>query len=737
MLYMTISLVVGIIFTSVYFILKKKGKDLNKYLKVVSVILFLSVIMTLYYDYAIDTVKYKSNILFNPAKTIFMVLLRSWTPTVVAFAIFNQFYKNKHLKNINLFILPLITVLNLIFFESNLVAMFGFSDTYFINYRTYGFIIMIGITAFLSFVNISNAVENKEFKINVKEVLVSIGFFILAIFAFIQPSILQILFKKANASVDDLNIYHRLTIYATVFFLVLIYVLFRDKSDEDKHLLLSVLTYSALYQYFYMTRSGLGALPFHLCNTAIVMMFLAHVFNLKGLFYFTYFVNVLGAAFAILMPNVLSDVISMSSIHFWFNHFYAFVIPILGVALHRFPRPTLNMIYRAIGFFTLYFVFVIIINAWFNNYQEVDYFFTYSDFIPNKAPQLIGPIKYKFILDIEIGLLRFRFFYLYQLGFYIVFIILMFITWVIYDFLYKVSDRHYELLQKKKKRKMDMLNIGDLKEGFTMQDPLNEEAIGMIKFDNFTKKYAGAKVNAVENFSLEVEAGEVFGFIGHNGAGKSTAIKSLVGIQSITSGSIIVDGYDINKQPIEAKLRIGYVSDNHAVYEKLTGREYVNYVADLYLVNQEDRDARIEKYTKMFNLTDAIDREIKGYSHGMKQKLVVIASLIHNPKVWVLDEPLTGLDPTSAFQIKEVMAEHARNGNIVFFSSHVIEVVEKICHRIGIIGRGKLIGVYEIDKLQDQGLTLEALYMKHVAMSNINVDAPGAKIELKDIKGSR
>ena len=120
----------------------------------------------------------------------------------------------------------------------------------------------------------------------------------------------------------------------------------------------------------------------------------------------------------------------------------------------------------------------------------------------------------------------------------------------------------------------------------------------MIKFDNFTKKYAGAKVNAVENFSLEVEAGEVFGFIGHNGAGKSTAIKSLVGIQSITSGSIIVDGYDINKQPIEAKLRIGYVSDNHAVYEKLTGREYVNYVADLYLVNQEDRDARIENILK-------------------------------------------------------------------------------------------------------------------------------------------
>lgn len=165
--------------------------------------------------------------------------------------------------------------------------------------------------------------------------------------------------------------------------------------------------------------------------------------------------------------------------------------------------------------------------------------------------------------------------------------------------------------------------------------------------------------------------------MGHNGAGKSTTIKSLVGIQTITSGTIEVCGYDISKQPLEAKLNIGYVSDNHAVYEQLTGREYINYVADLYLVSKEDREKRIDKYVRMFNLVDAIDKEIKGYSHGMKQKIVVIASLIHNPKVWVLDEPLTGLDPASSYQIKECMREHANNGNIVFFSSHVIEVVEK------------------------------------------------------------
>ncbi|MDD4000711.1 MAG: ABC transporter ATP-binding protein [Bacilli bacterium] len=236
----------------------------------------------------------------------------------------------------------------------------------------------------------------------------------------------------------------------------------------------------------------------------------------------------------------------------------------------------------------------------------------------------------------------------------------------------------------------------------------------MIKIENFTKIYGNSKVPAVKDFSLEVYDGEIFGFIGHNGAGKSTTIKSLVGIQSITEGRMEIAGYDISKQPIEAKLRIGYVSDNHAVYERLTGREYINYVADLYLVSQAVRDERIEKYVQMFSLEKAIDNEIKSYSHGMKQKIVVIASLIHNPKIWILDEPLTGLDPVSSFQIKECMKDHAKMGNIVFFSSHVIEVVEKICNRIAIISHGQLQGTYEIFKLKEQGISLEQLYMQHV-----------------------
>ena len=244
-------------------------------------------------------------------------------------------------------------------------------------------------------------------------------------------------------------------------------------------------------------------------------------------------------------------------------------------------------------------------------------------------------------------------------------------------------------------------------------EPLDKKGVDMVQIKHFFKKYGASKNFAVKDFNLTINAGEIFGFLGHNGSGKSTTIKSLVGIQSITKGQILICGYDIARQPLKAKMNIGFVSDNHAVYEHLTGREYVNYIADLYNVSKQDRDLRIEKYVKMFNLENDFDREIKGYSHGMKQKVMVISSLIHEPKVWVLDEPLTGLDPASSFQIKECMKDHAKAGNMVFFSSHVIEVVEKICDKIAIISHGELQGVYDMKKLKRQNESLEDIYMQY------------------------
>ena len=194
----------------------------------------------------------------------------------------------------------------------------------------------------------------------------------------------------------------------------------------------------------------------------------------------------------------------------------------------------------------------------------------------------------------------------------------------------------------------------------------------------------------------------------------------MVGIQPISEGKIEICGYDIMRQPIEAKSQIGYVPDHYALYEKLTGREYVNYVADLYRVSQTDRDERIKKYVSMFALEAAFDQKMKSYSHGMKQKITVIAALVHNPKVWILDEPLTGLDPTSVYQIKECMKDHAKQGNIVFFSSHIIDVVEKVATKVCIIRKGTLQVVKSLEELNREGLTLENLYLQYVSLGEAN-----------------
>lgn len=237
----------------------------------------------------------------------------------------------------------------------------------------------------------------------------------------------------------------------------------------------------------------------------------------------------------------------------------------------------------------------------------------------------------------------------------------------------------------------------------------------MLKIKNLTKRYGNSKVKSVDNLSLELKPGEVFGFLGPNGAGKSTTIKSIVGILPFEEGKITINGIDIVKKPLEAKKQIGYVPDNHAVFERLTGREYVNHVANLYGVSVKQVEKISDHYVKLFNLEQAYDNPIKNYSHGMKQKISVIAALVHKPKLWVLDEPLTGLDPQSAFLLKETMRNHAKEGNTVFFSSHILDVVENLCDRVCIIKKGKLLGVYDLNELKEKNESLEKLFIEAIS----------------------
>ncbi len=234
----------------------------------------------------------------------------------------------------------------------------------------------------------------------------------------------------------------------------------------------------------------------------------------------------------------------------------------------------------------------------------------------------------------------------------------------------------------------------------------------MIRLYNVSKTYAKASQKAVDGLTLEIKDGEIFGFLGPNGAGKSTTIKMITGILTPDSGTIEINGVNLAENPIAAKSLVGFVPDNHEVYETLKGVEYLNFIGAMYGVPSAALKEKIDEYASLFEMKNALSDMIGSYSHGMKQKLSVIAALVHEPKVWILDEPLTGLDPQSAFQLKRLMRAQADKGNTVFFSSHVIDVVEKVCDRIGIINHGKLVAVDTLDNIRADGkVSLESLFL--------------------------
>ena len=223
----------------------------------------------------------------------------------------------------------------------------------------------------------------------------------------------------------------------------------------------------------------------------------------------------------------------------------------------------------------------------------------------------------------------------------------------------------------------------------------------MIRIKNVTKIYNN-NVKAIDNLNLTVKDGEIVGFIGPNGAGKTTALKKLTGILEPTPGEIYINKYNIEEEPLTAKQEIGYISDNPDMFLRLKGIEFLNLIADIYKVDTKTRQKRIKDLAKTFELEDALNDQMQNYSHGMRQKMMVMAALIHNPSVWILDEPLIGLDPKSAFALKKMMRQHADAKNSVLFSTHVLEVAEKLCDKIIVINHGKTIFFGTLDELKEK-----------------------------------
>ena len=552
---------------------------------------------------------------------------------------------------------------------------------------------------------------------------------------------------QTTLRIYDMTLPHRLSLYYVLVLTCAIYFIIRDGEENLRKAMVLVLCIGTLLMFFvsfgaddifYFDADNnlkvyVNSLPIHLCHTALFIVPICVAFNFKRLFYFTYFINVFGATMAMLMPNVgeNSNIFLTSVILFWYNHFSAFAMPLLCVALGIFEKPKFKQMLWSLFFFGIYFIIIVFLNAWLSNYVNgynpdvpgtgTDYFFINSDFIASKilsdvqSQELLGKV-FRWQWGDSIFVVRPA----YQTIYFGVYVLVAFAIWFVYSLFFRIADSHKEL--------RNMLIVAR-KENITMRERNRIEALNEVNsqpnevslvFEHFSKRYGNSPVLSARDVNLKVEGGQIFGFLGPNGAGKSTCIKSAIGIQPVTEGHIFVCGYDTTTESVKSKREIGYVPDHYALYEKLTGREYINYIADLYGVSKEDRDERIARYVNLFELNQAFDNRMQTYSHGMKQKMTIIAALVHNPKVWILDEPLTGLDPQSIFQVKQCMIQHAKEGNIVFFSSHIIDVVEKLCTRIAIIKKGQI--VYEADMEQIEKEHPEGLESFYLSMIHDNGD---------------
>ncbi|QWB99310.1 ABC transporter ATP-binding protein [Mycoplasmatota bacterium] len=232
----------------------------------------------------------------------------------------------------------------------------------------------------------------------------------------------------------------------------------------------------------------------------------------------------------------------------------------------------------------------------------------------------------------------------------------------------------------------------------------------MLKINNVSKSYDGKK-KAIDQINLTIEPGDIYGFIGHNGAGKTTLLKAIAGIHSFDEGDIYVHDFSIKKDPLDAKKLMAYIPDNPDIYESLTGRQYIDFISDVFDIDLDKRNRLIDQYATMFEMTSVLNDQISSYSHGMKQKIVIMGALIHEPKIMLLDEPFVGLDPKASFLLKEVFNKMCEKGSLIFFSTHVLEVAEKLCNKVAIIKNGQIVtnGLTK-DIIEDE--SLEHLFME-------------------------
>ena len=653
----------------------------------------------------------------------------------ILFVILRAFYNVKLLRTIVKFFVPTTFLVNLILIKPTVILFQGeFKFTLLLVLLIIEILLGIGLSVYFW-------IKDYKEKLSVKHIFATLGILLLLLIPIMPGYFLQFAYGdvKANLIVLDFSFIHRVFLYGSVVIPIILFFVLRKKPKELTEFILLYISLAALIvflvDYDYTKLLSPWDWPFHLCNTALFIIPLCIIFKAKNFFYFAYFINVVGALIAMLMPNYADavDIFSKRIVIFWSNHYIAFFMPMLLVMLDIFKRPKLKQFGFAMIWFLAYFVLVLTLNVVFPPYlatyhpeldKEIDFFFLNGNHIVLDVLSDVAFVRklYDITLSFEFKEMVFSFRPVYQGIFFVVYVGIAAGVWFVYEEIYRVVDRITGLIDRLKKIRLDEFALQSSLNGRSLELPMNESAGIKYELIHFSKKYGNNKHYSVEDANLEVFGGEIFGFLGPNGAGKSTIIKSTVGIQPMSEGRIEICGYDVAKQPVHAKAQIGYVPDHYALYEKLTGREYINYIADIYGVSKEDRDERLEKHIKLFELEGKIDNKIETYSHGMKQKITIMAALVHNPKVWILDEPLTGLDPNSIFQVKECMRQHAQEGNIVFFSSHIIDIVEKLCERIAIIKKGHILCVKTVKEIEESGMSLEEFYLNAISDEEVKND---------------
>ena len=597
------------------------------------------------------------------------------------------------------------------------IVLKGIVGTDCVSYRS----ILMGLElAILDFYYFHSFLEEGKFKPSKKEVGKLICFLIpllLTMASSYSPSLLfgrTITIGDYNLTNphDPENISHRFYIYLAFLLPVFYFALLYPLSKKERRGALLQISLATLLGYISIYRadiwSSLSSWPLHLCNTAMYTMPITLLFLSYGLYYFTFFINVLGAFFALTMPNFSESLAAFDPeiIAFYINHLHAFFMPVLIVLLGVYERPKIKyFIYSQIGFFA-YFALVMGVNTVLTAKGiNSDFFFINSDFIADKLGEGAKRL-FKTTVTWENGGLTYTLHLAYDIVYYLVYVLLALAMWFLYELLFRLTD---ELVAIKEARKRSI----SCHEAYLLlkQGGLAMSEENCLVITHLSKRYHGNENFAVKDFSLSLEGGRIYGFLGKNGAGKSTIIKSIVGIHGFDEGYISVCGHDVVEEPLEAKKEIGFVPDNYALYENLTGRQYIGYIADLYRVPKAQKEEIEKNLVDRLELGFRYDKPMKTYSHGMKQKITIIAALIHKPKIWILDEPMTGLDPNSIYQIKECMKEHAKAGNIVFFSSHIIDVVKNLCDEVVIIKRGNLVKRIDLDAEPEQREKLEETFL--------------------------